>query len=113
MNYEAAKVNCASKLPDGIIAEPRSLQVNDLVYKESEVQFGGQEQVWLGVGYSDEKRSFIYKSDGQTLGFTNWRSTSTGYVKRTESPYCVTWYDDGWYHSMNCNTKFRSICESL
>ena len=112
MSYDAAENNCALKLPGSIIAEPKTVKVNDLLYKESESLFGSTEELWIGIGYSDSKSNFIYKSNNQIINFENWVSTSSSQRKKSETIYCGTWYYVGWYHNTNCASSMESICQS-
>ena len=114
MNYETAEENCALKFSGGFIAEPKTVKVNDLLYAESKRQFAGGRSMtlWIGIGYSDSKSNFIYKSNNQIIDIGVWADKTSTYRKRSETTYCGTWYYGKWYHNMRCVLNMESICQS-
>ena len=54
----------------GKLVEPRSLEVNDLVYEASKTVTGSSSEYWLGIVFSEARNDYVYRFDKQlvTLG---------------------------------------------
>jgi len=113
-----AMSNCAAKFPlGGILVEPRTNQIFELIEKES-VSYFTSGSVWLGVEYSSEKDAFIYTSDEAPVVTKKWYKNSdaqpseSSFIKKDENKYSgFGLLYKGWINNFGGGSKLFTICE--
>lgn len=114
MSHSSAKQNCLHQFGSsatGQLFEPRSLSINEAVYRQAQITFSTAD-FWLGVtDLKDQK--YRYESDGTEVSMDQgpngmWADDQPN----DSSDHCVL-QDDGKWWDRYCSGSERSICEMV
>ena len=108
-NYNDANKFCKNK--GARLFEPRSKNINTLVFDKSVEVFGGTKRTWLGIIDFNTPGVYVFASNGEKISTFIWASGQPN----DRSERCVvfgyrTGAQEKWY-DRDCSDKNYFICE--
>ena len=111
--YAEAQEFCETPAMNGFTAgrlfEPKTQSLNDKVYAESIVVFGGRPTPWIGI--NRKQWHWFFTGSGTAIEFQNWYPGHP--TPRDRPPYrnCASWYVNGKWGDLPCDHLTNFICE--
>ena len=68
----------------------------------------GVTSFWIGIHDKANEGQFTYESNGQTIGYKNWRPNKPNNSGKSED--CAHMYHGKW-NDLRCNYKLSFVCE--
>ena len=98
----------------GKLFEPKSSQANTEVFKLVKAQGSDVLEYWIGINDISNEGNFVYASDSQSIGWTNWYAgepNDSSDANDSDGEDCVhTIWADKW-NDGSCNHKLSFVCE--
>ena len=117
MNYSTAETNCKNKfgpLYKGKLLEPRSVSLNNKIYKNAQevLNPGGAYEYWIGVTDRRTEGRHSYNSDvgDANVNLGIWLSGEPNNIGTAGDGDCILLQSSKWFDS-SCTRQETSVCE--
>ena len=107
-NYNDANKFCKNK--GARLFEPRSKNINTLIYDKSVEVFGGSQETWLGINDLKTQEVYVFASNGEKISTFIWASGQPNDRSDRCVAFGVGFNQKSWY-DRPCSYKNYFICE--